>query len=174
MHVGVRGAFAAVIVLGALLATGCSSSDATEATTATPTAEVAESSSPSPTPKATRTPPPDTDGDGVPDSLDDFPEDPTRSEQLYYASGDPVVEGYPLVVDTSQLDRRVATWLESTPQVVALAPGVYAGYNPAVTDLSIYLETNVADGDCAVRELYGFGGGSCWTGVLASPAEPVQ
>lgn len=169
MKLGVRGALAAVIVLGALVASGCSSTETEAAPSPAKTAEVSQT----PTPKPTPTPPPDRDGDGVPDAQDDFPDDATQSVQLYYASGDPVVAGYPLVVETSQLDYRVANWIK-TPQAVALAPGVYAGYNPAVTDLAVYLETNTANGDCAVRELYQFGGGSCWDGVLASPAEPVQ
>ena len=74
-------------------------------------------------------------------------------------------------MDTAQIDSRVADGIV-TPQTVALAPGVYVGFNPAVTDLAVYLESNVGDGDCAVRDLYAFGGGSCWSGVLASPAEP--
>ncbi len=169
MNLGVRGAFAAIIVLGALVASGCSSTDPV-AQASSPV--VSETRSASPTPKATPTPPPDTDGDGAIDRLDDFPEDPARSKQLFYASGDAVLEGYPLIVDTAQLDYRVANWIK-TPQAVALAPGVYAGYNPAVADLAVYLETNTGDGDCAVRELYQFGGGSCWDGVLASPQEPA-
>lgn len=169
MKLGFRGALAAIIVAGALIASGCSASTTDASDSPAPaTSEPASESTPTPRP----TPPPDTDGDGVLDSMDDFPEDPTRTKQLYYASGDPVVAGYPLLVDTAQLDSRVANWI-TTPQAVALAPGVYAGYNPAVSDLSVYLETNTGDGDCAVRELYQFGGGSCWDGVLASPAEPA-
>lgn len=132
--------------------------------TATPTA--------TPTPKPTPTPPADSDGDGVPDRSDAFPADPARSVQLYYPSGDPVVEGYPLIVDTAQLDYRVANWIK-TPQAVAIAPGVYVGYNSAVPDLSKYL-TGGGDGDCTVREAFGLQGGACWNGVPPSPAEPAQ
>jgi hypothetical protein len=157
-----------VIVLGVGLAlSGCSTGSSPSATS-----NPANAPTPSSRPTSTPTPTPDRDEDGVTDEQDDFPDDPTRSEQLYYASGDPVVEGYPLIVETAQLDYRVANWI-NTPKAVALAPGVYAGYNPAVPDLSVYLETNTGDGDCAVRELYQFGGGSCWDGVLASPAEPA-
>lgn len=154
----------AVVLLGVLITSGCATS---QLESAIPSPAQSESATPTPTP----TPPSDADADGVIDLLDDFPQDPTRSEQLRYASGDPVVEGYPLVVDTAQLDDRLANWIK-TPQAVALAPGVYVGYNPAVTDLAIYLESNVGDGDCAVRDRYQFGGGACWDGVLASPAEP--
>ncbi|WP_167627862.1 hypothetical protein [Microbacterium paraoxydans] len=167
MNLGGRGAWAATVVACALLATGCSSSAPNSESS--PSVEPTSALTPTPRP----TPPPDTDGDGVLDSMDDFPDDPTRTKQLYYASGDPVVVGYPLVVDTAQLDYRLANWIK-TPQAVALAPGVYAGYNPAVADLAVYLEANTGDGDCAVREMYQFGGGACWDGVLASPAEPTQ
>ena len=167
-----RCVLAAVVVVGALFASGCSSSTSTPqpAPTVTVTVTAAPTTA---TPTQKSTPPPDTDGDGVPDSRDDFPNDAARSEQLHYQSGDPVPAGYPLVVETAQIDYRVANAIK-TPQAVALAPGVYVGYNPAVTDLAVYLESNVGDGDCAVRDLYGFGGGSCWNGVLASPAEPAQ
>ena len=168
MHQGVRGMLAGIIIFGALVVAGCSSNTAQEPAT-TPTSAPTKSSTPTPTP----TPPQDTDGDGVQDSQDDFPNDATQSEQLYYQSGDPVLPGYPLIVDTAQIDSRVANAIPA-PQTVALAPGVYVGYNPAVTDLAVYLESNVGDGDCAVRDLYAFGGGSCWGGVLASPAEPGQ
>ncbi|WP_157096537.1 hypothetical protein [Microbacterium arborescens] len=159
---------AALLLTATLLLSGCASAKPDAgATEATPTPMIAtQSTKPSPTPLADR------DGDGVPDARDDFPDDPARSEQLRYPSGDPVLDGYPLIVDTEQLDYRLASWIK-TPQSVALAPGVYAGYNPAVTDLSVYLD-GPADGDCAVRDLYAFGGGACWNGVLASPAEPAQ
>lgn len=163
---------AALILTVGLLLSGCS-------TTPSANGGAAETSIPSPKPtasspsvKPTPTPPADRDADGVPDARDAFPDDPARSVQLYYPSGDPVIDGYPLVVDTTQLDYRLANWIK-TPQAVALAPGVYAGYNPAVADLGIYLD-GPADGDCAVRDLYAFAGGACWNGVLPSPAEPAQ
>lgn len=152
-----------------LLLTGCSTDTTTESE-ATPTATA--TATPTPTPKATRTPPPDRDGDGVMDIRDDFPDDPARSVQLRYPSGDPVVEGYPLVVDTAQLDYRVANWIK-TPQVVAVAPGVYVGYSSAVPDLSNYLTAAGAAGDCVVLDAFGLVG-TCWNGVPPSPAEPAQ
>lgn len=91
--------------------------------------------------------------------------------QLYYPSGDPVLEGYPVLVDTKRLDRRLASWIE-TEEAVALAPGVYAAYSPAEPELTAYLD-GPSDGDCAVRKKYfPRTGGSCWNGVLAGPQEP--
>lgn len=167
-----------LIVAGTILLSGCASVTSNDAdpspersvspatrSTASPTRT--QSQTPTPTPL------PDSDGDGVVDARDEFPNDPTRTVQLYYPSGDPVLAGYPLIVDTAQLDRRLASWID-TPQAVALAPGVYAGYNPAVSDLRLYLE-GPTDGDCAVRDMYfPVSGGACWSGVLASPAEPTQ
>lgn len=90
---------------------------------------------------------------------------------LLYPSGDKVLKGYPVLVRSSKLDRRLASWLD-TPKAVAVAPGVYAAYNPAVTDLSAYLELP-NDGDCAVRHKYfPDTGGACWNGVLPGPDEP--
>lgn len=162
---------ASMLFASVSLAACAPAEDATDSAGTSPSAQPTSSQTARPT--VTPTPPPDTDGDGVVDTLDDFPDDPTKSEQLYYPSGDPVLVGYPIVVDTAQLDRRLASWID-TPQAVALAPGVYASYNPAATDLSIYLE-GPTDGDCAVREMYfPQSGGACWSGVLASPAEPTQ
>ena len=113
----------------------------------------------------------DTDGDGVPDFRDDFPRDPDRSEELFYPSGDPVLDGYPVLVDTAQLDSRLASWID-TPQAVAVAPGVYVAYTPAQPDLEAYLQ-QPNDGDCAVRDLYfPQTAGACWGGVLPGPQEP--
>lgn len=163
-----HGAAAALLVV--LSAAGCSAS----ATEAAPAETVAATPTPTatPTPKVTRTPRVDTDGDGASDRNDAFPTDPTRSVQLYYPSGDPVIEGYPVLVETAQLDYRVANWIK-TPQAVAVAPGLYVGYSSTVPDLGKYL-TGGADGDCVVQEEFGFVGGACWNGVPASPAEPTQ
>lgn len=163
------GLFATVGV--ALAVSGCSSVAEAQGTPE-PTLTASARATATPTPKTTPTPPSDRDGDGVRDTADDFPDDPARSVQLYYPSGDPVIEGYPVLVDTAQLDYRVASWIK-TDQAVALAPGVYAGYNPAVSDLTKYLD-GPADGDCAARDAFKFAGGACWNGVPASPAEPAQ
>lgn len=115
---------------------------------------------------------PDADGDGVDDEADAYPDDPTRSMDYYYPSGAPVLDGYPVLVDTASLDNRVASWID-TPQAVALAPGVYAAYNPAQPDTYAYLD-GPSDGDCAVRDLYfPETGGACWSGVLPGPQEPA-
>ncbi len=161
---------AALLLTVGLLLAGCSNTAPAEGTAEPAPTSSADRATTTPSAKPTR--PADRDNDGVPDIRDDFPDDATRFEQLRYPSGDPVPDGYPLIVDTAQLDSRLANWIK-TPQAVALAPGVYAGYNPAVTDLSVYLD-GPADGDCAVRDLYAFGGGACWNGVLLSPAEPAQ
>jgi hypothetical protein len=166
-------ALPALLLAAGLFMTGCAAGAESEAPAETAAAEASEPAvTKTPTPTPTPTPPPDSDGDGVVDAEDAFPSDGSKSVQLYYPSGDPVLEGYPVVVETAQLDYRLANWVK-TPLAVALAPGVYAGYNPAVTDLSTYL-SGPADGDCAVRDMYQFQGGACWSGVLASPAEPAS
>lgn len=92
-----------------------------------------------------------------------------------YPSGVPVLPGYPLIVPIGQIDRRVASWLEDhviDGQVVAVAPGVYRAFNPAVPTLSDYIDGPNA-GDCLVRkQYYPEAGGTCWDGVQKSPAEP--
>jgi hypothetical protein len=92
-----------------------------------------------------------------------------------YPSGDPVFAGYPLIVPVSSIDNRVASWFEGKlidGQVVALAPGVYAPYNPAVPDLGAYLEEG-GDGDCVVWHRYfPDSGGVCWDGVQRGSSEP--
>lgn len=91
--------------------------------------------------------------------------------ELTYPSGDPVFDGYPVLVDTSSLDRRLENWID-TDQAVALAPGVYVGFSKAVPDLADYLD-GPNSGDCAVRDKYfPNSGGSCWNGVTLSKQEP--
>ena len=82
--------------------------------------------------------------------------------------------GYPVVVPTSTVDYRVANWAKTTPQLVALAPGVYTAYNPAVTDLAFYVDQgNTAEGDCTlIKAMFADRGGACWDGVSAGTAEP--
>jgi hypothetical protein len=100
-------------------------------------------------------PPSERDGDSVP----------------RYPSGDPVMAGYPVLVDTASLDPRLSGWID-TEQAVALAPGVYAAYSPAVTDLNDYLDGPV-DGDCAMRDkFFPEASGACLSGVTPSPQEP--
>ena len=86
-------------------------------------------------------------------------------------SGDPVFPGYPLKVSKSSIDDRVANGM-TTDEVVALAPGVYAAFNPIVPQLPSYL-TGPNSGDCAARNRYFPNtGGSCWDGVMAGSEEP--
>ncbi|MCS5496346.1 hypothetical protein NY547_03725 [Cnuibacter physcomitrellae] len=81
--------------------------------------------------------------------------------------------GYPLVVDVSTIDSRVANAYPSVTQVVALAPGLYTAYNPRVPDLDTYINKAPVDGDCTLKEaLFSDRGGSCWNGVTAGSAEP--
>ena len=96
----------------------------------------------------------------------------TVPASLVMDSGDPVFPGYPLVVPTSSIDRRVRA-STTTDQVVALAPGVYAAFNPLVPEPWKYL-TGPNDGDCVMRHTYFPNtGGSCWNGVQRGSAEPA-
>jgi hypothetical protein len=83
-------------------------------------------------------------------------------------SGDPVFSGYPKIVNVSTIDSRVRSWYQGKlvdNQVVALAPGIYAPYNPNVPDLNEYLSGPV-DGDCAAKQHYfPEASGACWSGV---------
>ncbi len=83
--------------------------------------------------------------------------------------------GYPLIVNVSSIDYRVANWFEGKlvdGQVVALIPGVYTPYNPHVPDLLSYYEDG-GDGDSAMRKQYMPGtGGAGWSGVLPGSEEP--
>ena len=115
----------------------------------------------------------DDDGDGygycLPLPVTTVPPVPTMP------SGDPVFAGYPLIVDISTIDRRVASWIEDSViggQVVAVAPGVYVAYNPNIPDLLVYLD-GPNDGDCLMRDTYfPSEGGACWSGVQKGSAEP--
>lgn len=115
----------------------------------------------------------DADGDGwgycVPAPTTSAPPVPTMP------SGDPLFPGYPLIVDIGTIDSRVASWLSDKVvdgQVVALAPGVYAPFNPNVTDLLAYID-GPSDGDCVMRDQFFPGtGGACWNGVQKGSAEP--
>lgn len=83
--------------------------------------------------------------------------------------------GYPLVVDVSSLDYRVQSGFSSsgTTRAVALVPGLYMAYNPAVTDLDFYIDNAVVSGDCTMMKAYfSQSGGECWDGVQAGSEEP--
>jgi hypothetical protein len=169
------------LVAGVLAPTGCNGSD-TEETTAADSSRV-ETTSETPTPRTeTPTPAPsptdprpDRDGDGAPDISDYEPEDPTiqrSTDVLRYPSGDAVLPGYPVLVDTATLDFKLSDWI-ATEQAVAVAPGVYVAYSPAVPTLADYLDEPV-DGDCVVIDkFFPETGSTCWNGVVPSPQEPA-
>ncbi|MGC5027059.1 hypothetical protein ACLQ3K_20110 [Tsukamurella sp. DT100] len=99
----------------------------------------------------------------------------TAPANLTYPSGDKVVKGYPLIVNVTSLDSRLVSNFDGklvNGKVVALAPGIYAPYNPVETNLAAYLDGPV-DGDCVVwKKYFPSSGGSCWNGVLPGNEEP--
>lgn len=85
--------------------------------------------------------------------------------------------GYPLVVHAESLDYRVAAWFGGRlveGQVVALAPGLYAPYDPNVPDLSAYYVATGVAGDSARKQTVfpGSGAAASWSGVLPGAEEP--
>lgn len=149
--------------LAVFLLAGCSATTSTTAPTST-ASPITTTSVPRETPKPTPT--------SSPISAHAVTLTPTATvAALQYPSGDPVLKGYPVLVDTKKLDYRIVNWIK-TPKSVAVAPGVYADFNPAEPDLAAYLD-GPNDGDCAVRNKYFPNtGGACWNGVLAGPQEP--
>jgi hypothetical protein len=90
-------------------------------------------------------------------------------------NGDRVFPGFPLIVDVSTIDGRVAGRFEGElvdGRVVALAPGVYTPYDPTVPNPIAYLDAATA-GDCEMREqFFPNSAGSCWNAVQPGTAEP--
>lgn len=84
--------------------------------------------------------------------------------------------GYPLLVNVASLDYRVVNWFDGKlvdGQVVALAPGLYAPYNPNVPQLNSYYESGGVAGDSAIKEaVLPNAGGATWSGVLPGAEEP--
>lgn len=84
--------------------------------------------------------------------------------------------GYPVLVDSTTLDYRVAAAFErtgNTGQVVALVPGVYAPYNPNVPELDKYYEGGGVYGDSMMHKEYLPDlPGSFWSGVQPGAQEP--
>lgn len=84
--------------------------------------------------------------------------------------------GYPLLVNVASVDYRVANWFDGKlvdGQVVALAPGLYAPFNPNVPELESYYESGGVAGDSAVKEaVLPNAGGATWSGVLPGVEEP--
>jgi len=83
--------------------------------------------------------------------------------------------GYPLVVDVSSIDYRPQNGFNAsgTAKVVALVPGLYMAYNPAVTDLDFYVDNATVSGDCTMmKAIFSHSGGECWDGVQPGSEEP--
>ena len=79
-------------------------------------------------------------------------------------------------MNVSSLDYRIANWFDGKlidGQVVALAPGLYAPYNPNVSDLGTYYESGGVAGDSAIKKaVLPNAGGATWPRVLPGPEEP--
>lgn len=98
-------------------------------------------------------------------------------------AGSPLVEqikakypGYPLIVSVGSVDSRVQNWagLGGSPvtQLVAVAPGVYESYNPAVPNVNFYVDNGPVMGDCIViQATFPDRGSTCWDGVLPGSDE---
>lgn len=85
--------------------------------------------------------------------------------------------GYPLVVSVGSVDSRVQNWagMGGSPvtQLVAVAPGVYEAYNPAVPSVNFYVDNGPVMGDCIlIQATFPDRGSTCWDGVLAGSEEP--
>ncbi len=68
-------------------------------------------------------------------------------------NGSPLFDGYPRLVDADEVDERVVGANEGVEQFVALAPAVWAIYDPANPDLLSYL-SGPTTGDCVMRATY--------------------
>ncbi len=86
--------------------------------------------------------------------------------------------GYPLVVEASSVDYRAGAWLGGKlvdGRVVALAPGLYAPYDPAVPDLASYYEGSgdVSGGAASKQTVFpGSSAAGAFSGVVAGAQEP--
>ena len=85
--------------------------------------------------------------------------------------------GYPLLVNASSVDYRVAAWFDGRlvdGQMVALAPGLYAPYDPNVPDLLAYYVSDGVAGDGAMKRTIfpDSGAAASWAGVRAGTQEP--
>ena len=160
--------FLPVLSLSALLLTGCGTasnadSDASQGGSSSATTQVAPAESTA-------------QGEIDPDTID--------ASEGGVTGGDPVSRlkeqfpGYPVLVDLTSIDTRVAGSLEGNTynnKVVALAPGLYAPYNANFTDLDEYYDTGIVYGDSMMRDEYLHDtGGSTWGGVQPGTQEPLQ
>lgn len=88
-----------------------------------------------------------------------------------------VYAGYPLLVNAASVDYRVAAWFGDRlvdAQIVALAPGLYAPYDPTVPDLAAYYDSSNVAGSSAMKQTVfpGSGAAASWSGVAPGPEEP--
>ncbi len=84
--------------------------------------------------------------------------------------------GYPVLVELSSLDSRVASSLEGQTaegKAVALAPGLYTAYNTQFRDLDRYYQDPVLYGDqMMMQEHFPMSPGTFWGGVQPGSQEP--
>ncbi|MBD8045390.1 hypothetical protein H9638_16400 [Arthrobacter sp. Sa2BUA2] len=88
-----------------------------------------------------------------------------------------VYPGYPLLVNAASVDYRVAAWFERRlvdGRLVALAPGLYAPYDPNIPDLQTYYVSTSVAGDGAMKRTVfpDSGAAASWSGVRAGTEEP--
>lgn len=85
--------------------------------------------------------------------------------------------GYPLIVDAASLDYRVGAWFGDrlvAGQVVALAPRLYAPYDPAAPDLLSYYAADRVVGDGVMKHIVfpGSGNAATFSGLQPGSQEP--
>ncbi|MCC9144579.1 MULTISPECIES: hypothetical protein [unclassified Arthrobacter] len=85
--------------------------------------------------------------------------------------------GYPMIVNVASVDYRVGAWFDGKlvdGLVVALAPGLYAPYDPNVPDLSAYYVPAGVAGDRTMKTTVfpNSGGAATWSGVNPGAEEP--
>lgn len=84
--------------------------------------------------------------------------------------------GYPVLVELSSIDSRVASSMEGQTaegKVVALAPGIYTPYNTQFRDLDRYYQDPVLYGDSMMmQEHFPMSPSTTWGGVQPGSQEP--
>lgn len=84
--------------------------------------------------------------------------------------------GYPVLVELSSLDSRVASEMEGQTaegKAVALAPGLYTAYNTQFRDLNRYYKNPTIYGDDMMKqEHFPMSPGTTWGGVQPGSQEP--
>ncbi|MCC9173702.1 hypothetical protein [Arthrobacter sp. zg-Y179] len=110
-------------------------------------------------------------------TADDAGAAPDASASTKAGEASAAFPGYPLIVNAASVDYRVAGWFDSKlvdGLVVALAPGLYAPYDPNVPDLSAYYVPGGVAGDRAMKATLfpNSGATASWSGVKPGPEEP--